>query len=389
MSTSDPPISRLPDELLIIIFGYLTTSSSPPDQFPFALSVPMLLSHVSRRWRTIISTTPSMWIKVPISPFQPGHTLRSFLRHSLPLPISVTVYPWPQGHPYIRFRTLAHQFELLLREEEDRERIHDLRIEDSANNVIGKLVDRHPRPRFHFPALRHVSLCGARDWRASCFFDDGNAPVLKSLVLENATMNYVTNLLLHPPQRLTTLVWKCSSSSTIDGLWLSVPIELFSHFVASFPSLTALELHGPVVVTEDNQADPTLLHYLRAISHRTVTLLTEIKSLRIAHPFTLPTSPLELFRRLPSLTHIIVGKRAEGRPGLASSTLCVLRGLAGSPEILPVLDQVLLEFTDAELNSSLGEVIRDKVKTWLEGRDSMRAMVSVPIVMVNGTRVSW
>jgi hypothetical protein len=183
-------------------------------------------------------------------------------------------------------------------------------------------------------------------------------------------------------------VWKCSSSSTIDGLWLSVPIELFSHVVASFPSLTALELHGPVVVTEDNQADPTLLHYLRAISHRTVTLLTEIKSLRIAHPFTLPTSPLELFRLLPSLTHIIVGKRAEGRPGLASSTLCVLRGLAGSPEILPVLDQVLLEFTDAELNSSLGEVIRDKVKTWLEGRDSMRAMVSVPIVMVNGA-MAW
>ncbi|KAF8837487.1 hypothetical protein BDN67DRAFT_972908 [Paxillus ammoniavirescens] len=386
MSTSDPPISRLPDELLIIIFDCFITSSPPPDKFPFAVSVPTLLSHVSRRWRTIISMTPSFWTQVPISPYQSARTLQSFLHHSLPLPISVTVYQWPRGLADIHRRTLSDQLERLTAKA-DRERIHGLRIEgDSADHVIGTFLDPRRSGRY-FPALRRISLSRATNWMAWRFFDDGSAPVLKSLVLEDSTMNSFSNLRLRTPQSLTTLVWKCSDE-VMDCFWLSATIELFSYVVTSFPNLTALELYGPVIaITEDNEGDPRLVPYVRAIARRQLAPLTNIKSLRIAHPFTSPTSPLEFFRLLPSLTHIVVGGRAEGEPHLASSTLCVLRGLAGSPEALPLLEKVCLEFTGAELNSSLRKVVRDEVKTWLEGRESMRAVVSVPSVMVNGERV--
>ncbi|KAF8837486.1 hypothetical protein BDN67DRAFT_972906 [Paxillus ammoniavirescens] len=386
MLTSNPPILRLPDELLIIIFDCLITSSPLPDKFPFAVSVPALLLHVSRRWRTIISTTPSMWTKVPISPYQSVYTLRSFLHHSLPLPISVTVYQRSQGDPSIHRRTLSDQLELL-KIEADRERIHSLRIEgDSADEVTKTLLDpRHPwRP---FPALRHVSLNRTTNWKTWRAFDERSAPVLKSLIVEDSIVDSFFDRQLRIPQSLTMLVWKCSSE-VMDGFWLSATIEGFYNVVTSFPGLTSLELHGPVIATtEDDEEDPISAPYVREIAHRQLKPLTNIKSLRIAHPFTLSTSPLELFQLLPSLTRIVVGRWAEGEPQLASSTLCVLRGLAGSPEVLPVLEKVFLELTDTELNSSLAGVVRDEVKAWLVGRESIRAMVTVPSVMVNGERV--
>jgi len=326
-----------------------------------------------------------MWTQVPISPFQSIHTLRSFLHHSLPLPISVTAYQWPLDHPYIPPGTMTDQLNLLLGAEADRERIHVLRIEatapsDFADSVIESFVNR--RPVLHFPALRHVSLSGALRgmWFGFHFFDTESAPMLNSLVLSDLVMTRFTRLPRpkpKAPQSLTTLVWTQRSASAVVGGYRAVPIGQFRYVISTFPSLTALELHGVVINPED--ADEVRFGtILRGPP------LTEIKSLRIAHPFTLPTSALDLFRLLPSLTYIFVGDEAGDALQSANSTMCVLRALAGSPEVLPFLQEAHLEFRGAESGSSLNEAVRDEVKTWLEGRKSMLGRVSVPSVVVNG-----
>ncbi|KIK91558.1 hypothetical protein PAXRUDRAFT_625242 [Paxillus rubicundulus Ve08.2h10] len=386
MSTSDPPIPNLPEELLTIIFDCLITSSPPLNKFPFAVSVPTLLSHVSRRWRTIISTTPSMWTQVPISPFQSIHTLRSFLHHSSPLPISVTAYQWPLDHPYIPPGTMTDQLNLLLGAEADRERIYVLRVEatapsDFSDSVIRAFVGERTRPVVHFPALRHVSLNGALRgmWFGSHFFDTGNAPALNSFVLNDIAVNRFTRpprFELQAPQSLTTLVWK-RSTSTVVGDYRAVPIGKFRDIVSTFPSLTALELHGEIINLED--ADEA---YFGTITQGPP--LTKIKSLRIAHPFTLPTSALDLFRLFPSLTYIFVGDKAgDGHPS-TNSTLCALRALAGSPEVLPFLQEAHFEFRGAESGSLLNQAVRGEVKTWLENRKSVLGRASGPTVVVNG-----
>ncbi|KAF8840446.1 hypothetical protein BDN67DRAFT_968527 [Paxillus ammoniavirescens] len=380
MSTSDPPILRLPEELLIIIFDCLI-SSPPPNKFPFAVSAPTLLSQVSRRWRTIISTTPSMWTQVPISPFQSLNTLRSFLHNSLSLPISVTAYDWPPDHPYIPPETMTDQLNVLHGAKADRARIHVLRIEatfpsDFADAVIDSFVGR--RPALRFPALRHISLSGAFHgiWFGYHFFDIESAPMLNSLVLSDMVVDSFNCIPWPKPQCLKTLVWK-RSTSVVLGDCRAVPIGQFRHTISTFTSLTALELYGAVINLED--ADE--LHFGVVLP---APPLTGIKSLRIAHPFASPTSALDLFRLFPSLAYIFVSDKVGCAPQSANSTMCALRALAGSPEVLPFLQEAHLEFRCATPCSLLKEAVRDEVKTWLEGRKSMLGRVSVPSVVVNG-----
>ncbi|KIJ67122.1 hypothetical protein HYDPIDRAFT_109138 [Hydnomerulius pinastri MD-312] len=369
----------LPDELLILIFDVLT-SSPPPNKFPFSASNPTLLSHVSRVWRIIISTTPSLWTHVPIAPFQSVHTLRSFLRNSSTLPILITVYPWPLDHPYIPFGTLNAQLNTLLGAEPDRERIRGLRIEatlpdDQAEYVIGVWVD--PTRNMRFPALSWVSLLGTNRavWVGSKFFDGLNAPALHTLIVENMPTTMFMAKQHGDAQRvqlnLTTVVLKTSGDVQ--------PVSMlgFSSFVRSFRSLTALVLHGPVSSFRTTPMPQAETHTFRP----TFPLpLENIEFLRATNTFSHPSSAVTLFLLLPSLTHAAICDEGMDEPASGTCVMHALRGLAGSPAVLPCLQKIELEIPLARLNSTLRKAISEEAHMWLEGRRV--AGISVPTVRV-------
>ncbi|KAF9233728.1 hypothetical protein BU15DRAFT_66346 [Melanogaster broomeanus] len=118
-----------------------------------------------------------------------------------------------------------------------------------------------------FPALCRVSLSGGLRaiWSRGCFFNGKNAPALETLELENIVVSgNVHGLSWETGPNLTTLVWKAPVYN--EGS-LVMSVTLFHRIVASFPSLTTLELHGHAVGLEHVTLQSLASWGIKPLSH--------------------------------------------------------------------------------------------------------------------------
>jgi F-box-like len=105
-----PPINRLPDELLIEIFRlcFVDVELFLP---PTAVDVPLLLCNVCRRWRDIAVTVPVLWSTIKLNKKHSARFISTWLSRAGTLPIGVSFILEP---PKFRPRKSHRHFDILV-----------------------------------------------------------------------------------------------------------------------------------------------------------------------------------------------------------------------------------------------------------------------------------
>ena len=94
LTPSKPPyhIDMLPPEILCMIFGYFSRlSSSGRGQ----VQPIILLSHISRHWRDVAFSAPTLWDSLDINSYRRSDVLRTFLARSHERSLSIRI-DWPE-----------------------------------------------------------------------------------------------------------------------------------------------------------------------------------------------------------------------------------------------------------------------------------------------------
>ncbi|KAF9224229.1 hypothetical protein BS17DRAFT_780711 [Gyrodon lividus] len=376
------PISGVPEELLVMILDNVITSeaSSCKCKGPGAVSSPRRLACVSRQWRTIIFSCPALWIHVHVTPFQSIRTLKEHLLNSALLPIHVTVHQWPFRNPIpmsgpLSIAGLTAQLYSILSQADTEplcKRVQSLTINATESSTFVDFVLQTWTARgLRFPALRRVSLSGGLRaiWSRVCFFDGKNAPALETLELKNIVVSCnASRLPWGIGLNLTTLVWKAPAHD--DGSLL-ISVTLFHQIIASFPSLTTLELHGHAIGLEHVT--------LESLASSGVTPLTQIKVLRASrHAFVHPNSAFILFFLLPSLTHAVIRGHFCSGPLSCRTAMHAITALIDFPRVSPSLEDIEFECLDENLHPGWTEWVSKELDLWKERRKSMGEPVRVP-----------
>ncbi|KIJ65395.1 hypothetical protein HYDPIDRAFT_110451 [Hydnomerulius pinastri MD-312] len=376
------PIYGLPEEILVIIYDCVITSESSSClcKTPGSVCSPRRLGCVSRLWRTIIFSCPALWTHVHVTPYQSLRTLKEHLFHSELLPITVTVHQWPFRNPIPTSGPLSigaltaqlHSILSLTEMEPFSGRVRSLTIDATESSTFVDFVLQTLTGRgLRFPALKRVSLSGGlrATWSRVCFFDGKIAPVLETLELKNVVVSCnVHRLPWGTGLNLTTLVWKASDHRNGS---LTISLSLFHQIVASFPSLTTLELHGHAVALEHVS--------LESLATSGITRLEHIKILRTSHAFTNSMAAFALFLLLPSVKRAVIkGKCCSGSLA-CRSTMHAIKALFDFPRVLPCLEDVEFECLDLQPGSSWTAGVLKELGLWVEKRRSIVADEGVPL----------
>lgn len=243
-----PPIECLPAELLVLIFQ-AGSLSEPKGLHPF----PMIVSAVSRRWRAVAMSTPTLWTNLYITPVRP--------RKWIPLALELS---------------RGHLLDITV----------DARIDFSPSSATVKTCMAQIKPELHrwrsFALMahhRHVMLIVGEE------LADVSAPTLQRLRLSLAGTDGTGNLEVYIPrlfsegaQALTSVrfdsvavPWRREplvGLSTLDlrWLWFRLSWSSFEGILAASPNLTRLILRGKHVdVRPHEEYSPIHLPRLRSL----------------------------------------------------------------------------------------------------------------------------
>ncbi|KAI6110279.1 hypothetical protein EDD16DRAFT_1247139 [Pisolithus croceorrhizus] len=89
-----PPISCLPNELLLQIFEFVVYAVGFRRQFAVRPDHKKHLACVSRRWRNLVLHSPTLWATIEVTPTWSETLVKTHLRRSSPLPLDIELHSW-------------------------------------------------------------------------------------------------------------------------------------------------------------------------------------------------------------------------------------------------------------------------------------------------------
>ncbi|KIM82282.1 hypothetical protein PILCRDRAFT_474910 [Piloderma croceum F 1598] len=254
IADQDPPISRIPHEILAMIFV-----STQPDklhglasgqQQQIRIPVEIPVSHVSTFWRDVAIDTPSLWTTVLVHPTQPSELMQIYLSRSKTYPLDVVVNHGAGGFVDISEACLNMIISHV-------DRLRSLHVAGPINDIYRTLSLFH---HLAAPQLKELVLRGrGLEWqpydRAPHIFA-GGAPALSSLRLNGIGLRTCL-----PP--LSAITSMSLYDLQLSGLW---KYQHFLTVLSSTPLLAELSIHGLLVDHWEAHANgPVQLHSLRSL----------------------------------------------------------------------------------------------------------------------------
>jgi hypothetical protein len=248
----DPPISRIPHEILAMIFVSTQTEKLhglPLGQQQLRIPIEIAVSHVSTFWRDAAIDTPSLWTKVLVHSAQPSELIQIYLTRSKAYLLDVVV-----NHDISGFVNISDARLNMIVSHIDRLRL--VHVVGFINQIYRTLSLFH---NLAAPQLKELVLQGrGLEWhpyRHTPIFA-GGAPALSSLRL-----NRIGLCTCIPP--LSAITSMSLYDIRLSGLWT------YQHFLtvlSAAPLLAELSIHGLLVDHRDAQANgPVHLHSLRSL----------------------------------------------------------------------------------------------------------------------------
>jgi F-box-like len=249
----DPPISRIPHEILAMIFVSTQTEKLhglPLGQQQLRIPIEIAVSHVSTFWRDAAIDTPSLWTKVLVHSAQPSELIQIYLTRSKTYLLDLVVNHGTNGFVYISDTCLNMIVSHI-------DRLRSLHVMGSINKIYTTLSLFH---NLAAPQLKELVLRGrGLEWHPyhhTPHVFAGGAPALSSLRLDGIglrtcmpPLSAITSMSLHDIQ--------------LSGLW---KYQHFLTVLSATPLLAELSIHGLLVDHWDAQANgPVHLHSLRSL----------------------------------------------------------------------------------------------------------------------------
>lgn len=295
------PSARLPIELMALIFEMAQEAAGPQEE-----AVELVLSRVSKRWRTIAIGHALLWTRIEVSSYRPTGSLTSYLQRSKRRPLSITLdisHPMEWKVENFWHGALANHiprcrrlfisanscplqsiYPLL-------ERLQWLRV-PLLEDIEIQLRDYDDYSTFEHPALNKIFRFGApklTSIRLDGFFPHTHKPPLSG----------VTTLYLHKPLPES-----------------SFSFQTFQNFIAGFTSLTNLSIYGEILEDYPELFSPgseVILPTVRALRIRADEEFHSYSSL--LHMLTAPMlETLQLEDVIEDDIRWFLGSRAEGGP---------------------------------------------------------------------------
>ena len=303
--------STTPDALLIRIFEYGALLALHDRDLPFAI----LVTHICRRWRSLVLLSPSVWCKIPIHHRRAGLT-KFLLNHvGATAPISVSIHVDAEDKPYgpqekdLRL-VFAHA---------NSKRITALYVRvhrGGSRTYIGGLLGGRAETR-QLPALEHLELIsaapdGGNGLSHPLSVEPGPWP-LRSLVLHRADSYYRSKLLTGltrltwailvnyiPPLSYATLRDLAVACPALEYLKLDGVFPILSEGV-SYPKLHWDSLHTLELTMDENPTSKTaLVNNTKYVS--TFLSLFSVPAARVfAFESGWPVAWVEIWNALPAL----------------------------------------------------------------------------------------
>jgi hypothetical protein len=223
------PVSSLPNEILGEIFRYMKDSYND-DNIPDIVVV----SHVTRHWRNVALSNPSLWDTIRLDASDPSMDLPiAFLTRSKPCTLDITL-GFPDDAPMSSLRMLSvliphfGHIRRLVIQSGDNEHI--------VEQIVKSLV------KFHVPSLERLEISlelgDSQDsalWRERSLIFSSGAPLLSSVALDGISLQCC-----QPPLAAITHL---SLDSDGDATIL-MPYDYFCDALSACSSLISLELQG-------------------------------------------------------------------------------------------------------------------------------------------------
>ncbi|KAJ7777682.1 hypothetical protein DFH07DRAFT_797527 [Mycena maculata] len=289
----DTPIERSPDEVLALIFK--VAADMPLGRRE--QSVPLTVSAVSRRWRTVALSSPELWTTIHVSHRRSTDHATLFLKRSTPLLFRMTVNTQSRGKAveaaeilelFVRHIQRCSALALCLTDEELRWWNTALQHTTSHTlRVLSLTIHSHPPEELYGPPespfifatifprvssirlalaptmLQHEPLDSLRltTLNVRCTWDGGylrhmcrHSPALDTLVLREYSASVFEGAPVACMPTLTHLVLEYKDAALAEGLSsLALSLEL--------PNLVRLEVKG--------SRTPYAWYKIRALDHQT------------------------------------------------------------------------------------------------------------------------
>ncbi|KAJ3556697.1 hypothetical protein NM688_g1883 [Phlebia brevispora] len=159
LSSLIAPIHVLPDELLRLIFTHVACQPTPEDNVLAHMSfanrkdapAPIVLASVSRRWRNLVISSPTLWTRIYLSPWQPRYWSQLAIARSGSAPLDITLDCCIDSTPYPE--VLDQLLDVVLPEVERWEGIGVVAHHCFSLAYVGRLFSD-----LHAPILRRLRL---------------------------------------------------------------------------------------------------------------------------------------------------------------------------------------------------------------------------------------
>ncbi|OJA20109.1 hypothetical protein AZE42_04103 [Rhizopogon vesiculosus] len=271
------PLSKFPDELLLLIFWALVdTACSIDDRLRLDC---VTLASVCRRWRSLALNTSGFWTRLHmvtrLGAISREH-LETHMKRCANALIDVVIYvarppnPWDQAVASLVFDRTKRCLKVL---QECSHRWKSLRIINEVDNhsgLFGFVLSELGAP--HAPALNEVQIiCHSSGWITSVtepfqFLSSTNIPLLKKFTLEGCDSNIMPNQF--DASSLTHL--SLNFLRQYNHIPFQNSLVAFRNLLSSARNLTSLEVHRRIFFVEhtktDDELDPVLLPALRTLS---------------------------------------------------------------------------------------------------------------------------
>ncbi|KAH7912294.1 hypothetical protein BJ138DRAFT_1148793 [Hygrophoropsis aurantiaca] len=253
------PISRLPDEILLLVMAEGVKCQTNEVSFRFERAI----SRVSSHWRALAISDPSLWSCVPMTPNLPSRLFDAYLQRSLNNLLCLEFRGWEPSEPPSKQRRGLLQAYLDLILSNCAFRIHSMKIFGMETELLELFVFQ-----LRMPVLEHLSVYSTLDGRRTdlldvgCIFDiENTVPALHSLEFEDMRLFIPTDGNNDAPAvkklRLTTTTAYSRNADSGDlytghGTSIIEPSD-FYNVLSTLPNLRCIILDGRVVDLASNQ----------------------------------------------------------------------------------------------------------------------------------------
>lgn len=236
LKNSLAPISRLPNEMLLVIFEELVSSPAPGNGKEMCAA--MWVSHVSRRWRDVAVSSPRLWRHIWVGPQVGPRVLEAYISRGSGS-FDVSFFDWRDRREFQRFDSALDK--ILPSSGQWRSLSISSMCDTNLSHLGTKLSNGGP-----LTILRHVSFRAFRPGQSYTiqFLKHNNPPVLKTLDAENFSLaGDLSTRMIQAFSKLTTLTLRRYSHDA-RSLRIMIDSGVFRSLLHSIPGLTTLALYG-------------------------------------------------------------------------------------------------------------------------------------------------